>query len=122
MTFNSKVYDTCKYLALVGFPGMATFVAFVGPEWDLPKVDAIVKTLTGLGALLGTLVVVDKLRYNASDAKYDGVIDPSAANHMTPNHVLELNYNAEYDPKKEVLLKVGESDSGFPRNGPSSAG
>lgn len=69
MNINPKLYDTLKYLAMIGLPALSVFVALVGPEWGLPKVDAIVVTLNGLGALLGTLTLVNKVAYDRSEAR-----------------------------------------------------
>lgn len=105
MTINPKIYDTLKYLAMIGLPGLATFVALVGPDWDLPKVDAITKTITGLGALIGTLTLVNKVAYDRSDAKFDGTISPQVAVQQTDSS-LQVDQEAIYGQTKELLLKV----------------
>lgn len=109
MKINPKVYDTCKYLAMVGLPALATFIAFVGPEWDFPKVDAITKTLTGLGTLLGALVVVNQVQYNRSDARFDGTLEVQVTPHGQDNEIVHMDVDPtvnEITDKGEVLMKV----------------
>ncbi|WP_102342271.1 phage holin [Galactobacillus timonensis] len=64
---SNKIYDVLKYAGLVACPAIATFVGAVGPLWDWPNVDAIVKTINAAGVLIGALVVVSNASYKANN-------------------------------------------------------
>lgn len=63
MKIPKGLYDILKYIALIGGPGLATFIMVVGPVWDWGHVDAVVKTIVSFDALLGTLLVLNSAQY-----------------------------------------------------------
>lgn len=111
MKINNKVYDVLKYLAVVGLPALATFVFTLGPIWEMSHVDQVAKTIVAVNTLLGALILVNQVRYNNSEAKYDGFIDPVTANSQTSTTALALKGD-EYDVmnQKDVLLRVKQHD------------
>lgn len=113
MKINDKLYNVLKYLALIGLPAFASFWMVVGAIWQVGYTDEVVKTIVAFGTLLGALLVINQVKYNSSDDKYDGTIDPFYANAAVSNTVLHIplaDENTEIDddsfPKKDVLLKV----------------
>lgn len=106
MKINSKLYDILKYLALIGLPAFGSFWMVVGVIWGLAYTDEIVKTVVACATLLGALLVLNQVRYNSSDAKYDGHIIPLAADLQTSDKALTLNENPQDVRKSELLLKV----------------
>lgn len=113
MTINNKVYDLLKYLAQIGLPALATFVFTLGPIWDMPRTEDVSQTIVAINVLLGALLVLNQIKYNNSDEKYDGTIDPYPANNATDDSVLSLRHSRGYIPafpKKEVLLKVQQKE------------
>lgn len=111
MKINNKVYDFLKYLAVVGLPALATFVFTVGPIWDFSHVDQIAKTIVAINTLLGALILLNQVKYNNSDERFDGVIDPVAANTQTSTQALHLKVD-EYDAmnEKALVLRVKQHD------------
>lgn len=57
---NNRAYDVLKWVGLVAFPALATFVGVVFPAWGVPNVDAIVTTLNACGLLIGALLGVSQ--------------------------------------------------------------
>lgn len=57
---NDKLYNTLKWVGLVAFPALATFVGVVFPAWGVPNVDATVTTLNACGLLIGALLGVSQ--------------------------------------------------------------
>lgn len=106
MKINNKVYDVLKYLAQVGLPALATFVFTLGPIWDIPEVDPIAKTIVAINVLLGALLVLNQIKYNSSDERFDGTINPAVADAVTFPDVLSVDKPNEAQEQKAVLLKV----------------
>ena len=52
------LYQVLKWLGLIAFPAVATFIGAVFPAWGIPNVDAIVLTLNSAGVLIGALIGV----------------------------------------------------------------
>ena len=106
---KSKYYDALKYVAQVGLPATATFFATVLPVWDIPDPTTfkIVTTTVAVNTFLGALLVISTVKYNASDARYDGTINPIAADLQTTATALTLKENPGIAlGQKEVILKV----------------
>lgn len=111
MKFPDHIYDILKYLAQVGLPALATLVFSLGPIWDLPNADEITKTIVAVNVFLGALLVLNQVRWNNSDEKYDGTIDPAHANAQTSSEALSLKSEPnDLLGQKEVLLKVRPED------------
>lgn len=106
MKINNNVYDVLKYLAQVGLPALATFVFTVGPIWNLGHTDEIAKTIVAVNVLLGALLVLNQVKYNNSDVRFDGTIDPYYADQVTSPAALNVKNPDRAQEKKEVLLKV----------------
>lgn len=109
MFAKNKLYDIIKYLVLIGIPAFSVAYLAVDEAIDLPNEDAVVKIAAAVAVFLGSLVGLAAAQYNASDEKYDGVIDPVTANTQTSPEALKLSTD-EYDAanQKEILLKVVE--------------
>lgn len=106
---NEKTYNILKWVAIIFIPALCTALFAIGQIWDVENIGKIVGTLVALNTLLGVSIGVSTATYNASDAKYDGVIDPMTANAQTSENALRLRGD-EYDVanQKSVLLKVQE--------------
>ena len=111
MKLPNGVYDVLKYLALIGLPAFGSFWMVVGGIWNIGHTDEVVKTIVAVATLLGALLVLNQVRWNNSDAKYDGVIDPVTANTQTSDTALNLKVD-EYDAanQKDLVLKVKQQD------------
>lgn len=72
---ETTFFDVLKVLALVVLPlaGMLYF-AFAG-ALNLPSPEYVVGGLATASAAIGTFVKTNEVKYNASDAKFDGVVN-----------------------------------------------
>lgn len=103
------VYDKLKQLALVGLPALATFYITLGTLWGFPAVEQVVGTIVALDTLLGTLLGVSKKRYDASDAKYGGVIQVIPTENGGTRFELEvLDDLDKFESSKEITFKVDQ--------------
>lgn len=112
---TNKIYDILKYLAQVGLPALAVFLATVLPLWgaDQDLSSRIAVTVTAVNTLLGALLFLSKKKYDNSDARFDGTIDPFYANAVTSDAALnipKMHEAASVDDanygKNEVLLRI----------------
>lgn len=60
---SDKVYEVLKWSGLICLPGIAWFIATVGPVWGWENVDAIVTTINAAGTLIGVLIGVSSVQY-----------------------------------------------------------
>lgn len=70
MTIPNKLYDILKYVAQIGLPALATFLATVLPAWDVSMgtVQKVVTTTVAFNTLLGTLLLLSNIQYNRDDS------------------------------------------------------
>lgn len=109
MNLSNKTYDIIKYLALVGLPAVATFVAAIGVIWGFDYTDQVVKSIVAFSTLLGALTVVNKAVYNRSDAKYDGEIQYEATPPGTDDNIVHIDLGptvTQAVKQGEVLMKM----------------
>ena len=52
----SKAYEWLKWLGLIAFPALATFIGVLGSVWGWTNTDAIVATINAIGVLIGSLI------------------------------------------------------------------
>ena len=110
MIIPSKLFDVLKWMTLILIPAIVAAVINLGDLWALPNAGKIAGTIAIFNTVLGVAIGVSAIKYNASDEKYDGVIDPMTANSQTSENALRLSTD-EYDAanQKEVLLKVKQN-------------
>lgn len=109
MKINNKVYDALKYLAQVGLPALATFVFTIGPIWDMPHTEEVSQTIVATNVLLGALLLINQVKYNNSDERFDGVLDVLVTPPGSDNEIRHLDVDPSINQitdKGEVLLKV----------------
>lgn len=111
MKFNNRAFDILKWLSLAIVPAVNASIFAILQLWGVdPEVTAkVTGSIAILNTLLGVITGAAAIRWNASDDKYDGTIDPLTANMQTSNQALALSTD-EYDAanQKDVLLKVVE--------------
>lgn len=70
MKLPSKVYDTLKWLCLIGLPSLTTCAAIVLKVWhicDENTINAIVTTSTAIATCLGGLIGISSINYKDGD-------------------------------------------------------
>lgn len=70
MSLSNKTYDFLKWFVMLVLPAIATFYATLAPLWNWPLPDEIVKTITALCALLGSVLGLSTLNYNRGEHEY----------------------------------------------------
>jgi len=104
---DNKVYDVVKAIAMIWLPGLGTLYAVVAGIWHLPAPEQVVGTITGVDAFLGGILKVSTVSYNASDDKYDGVLNVTTQPDGTVVHQLNVQTEPEDIPNQDAfLLKV----------------
>jgi hypothetical protein len=110
LVLKGKIYDGVKYTVLVAIPAFST--AYVGMDaalnGALPHENEVVKSLSVVALLLGSLVGISKLQYSNSEERFDGTAfvdrtDPT----NNPDVMLK---DPSSSPPKELLLRVQETE------------
>lgn len=71
----NKVYDVLKLLAVIIIPALATFYVTIAAIWGLAAGPEVSGTAVAFATFLGVIVKLGDKSYNASDGKFDGVIN-----------------------------------------------
>ena len=105
---SDQLFKTLEYITRVVLPAVATLYAGLGALWGFPNVTAVVGTIVAVDTFLGVLLGFAMRAYDASDAKYVGVINPTQ--NEAGNTMLTLDMGNS-DPlsiigKHEVTFKV----------------
>lgn len=109
---SNKMYDVLKFIALILLPAFGTLYFALAGIWGLPAAEQVVGTIVAVDTFLGVLIKVGDTTYNASDAKYDGVISVTETNDKL-SFVLNLNDDpAALKDMSEARFKVAPSVAG----------
>lgn len=101
-------YDRFKFLAITVLPSLGSLYFGLAQIWGLPKAEEVVGTITILVTFLGLLLQVSTIKYNKSEAKYDGVINVVETD-VKKIFTLELKIEPEdIQTKKDVTLKINQ--------------
>ena len=63
--FSDKVFNILKYIAMIALPALAVFVRSFFPIWGIPYGEQISESIVVINALLGTLLGISIIGYNA---------------------------------------------------------
>lgn len=70
---SHKMYELLKVFVGLIIPAVITFVSTVGGIWGISSIaTAIAATLGALSLLLGVIIKIGDVTYNASESKFDG--------------------------------------------------
>lgn len=109
---TNRLYDYLKFVAQILLPAAGTFYFALAGLWGFPEPEKVVATIVALDTFLGVVLSLSSLRYNNSNAKYDGVINitdtPSGGKQAS---LILKNYEnpADVVQQKEVTFKVTEN-------------
>lgn len=70
MTFNNKVYNVLKWIALILLPALSTFVMSLGDIWGIPYKEPIALTITAVDTFLGALLAISSASYKGEGVLY----------------------------------------------------
>lgn len=63
MTFNDKVYNTLKWIAMYLLPALGTLYFALSGIWGLPYGEQVVGTITAVDTFLGVLLGISSANY-----------------------------------------------------------
>lgn len=90
MQFSNKVYDTLKFIVLIGLPAFAAFYLGLSQVWGFPEPEKVGTSIGLLAAFLGALLQISNSKY-----KSDNPGDPG-------------------DPQGELKFVGNDPDTGIP--------
>lgn len=103
---ETAFFDTLKALTLVVLPLFGTlYFAFAG-ALKLPDPEGVVGGVAACTAALGSFIKANEVKYNASDAKFDGVVNVIQTD---AKKVYQLALNTDpnlIDQSEKLILKV----------------
>lgn len=71
---SSSTYNVLKHVAQFGLPLLAALYYALGQIWNLPDVPQVMASVASINAILGVVLGYSTSTYNASEAKYSGII------------------------------------------------
>lgn len=63
MTFNNKVYNVMKWIALILLPALSTLVMSLGDIWAIPYKEQIALTITAIDTFIGAILAISSASY-----------------------------------------------------------
>lgn len=63
MTFNNKVYNVLKWVALIFLPALSTLVMSLGDIWGIPYKEQISLTITAVDTFIGAILAISSATY-----------------------------------------------------------
>jgi hypothetical protein len=107
--FNSKTYDTLKWVALIALPASASFYAGFGQLWGLPATGEVVTTIVLVDTFLGALLQLSASKHNKNP---DGYLEIVGRDDDTG--LPELKMTVVKHPDKVARGKVAHLKIGSP--------
>jgi hypothetical protein len=73
MMLNDKMYDFLKWIAIVAFPALSTFIVVLGKIWGWGDIaNMIGQSITAFAVLLGALLGISSIQYKKGDNNGNG--------------------------------------------------
>lgn len=101
---SNKFYDTMKFLAMVVIPALGALYFGLAAIWGLPKPEQVVGSLTVIDTFLGVVLHLSTGSYNASGARFDGVLEATVPGQLATLHV--TTDPTDLLQKDQVIFKV----------------
>lgn len=105
MTFNNKLYNVLKWIALILLPAISTLIMSLGDIWKIPCKEQVCLTITAIDTFLGALLAISTASY-----KGEGTI---AFEPGSDSCVILFNEEDTMDKAKKagkILLSVETAD------------
>ena len=62
--FSDKVFDWCKWIAIVCLPALSTFIVVISRIWGWADLGSLIaQTITAVAVLLGALLGISSIQY-----------------------------------------------------------
>lgn len=101
---SNKAYDNVKRFVELILPAFATLYFTMATIWGLPNAENVVASAAAIATFLGVSLRISAKSYNASDAKYDGVINISFPKPDSTLYSLDLNVAPETIVDKQQMI------------------
>lgn len=114
MSFNNKVYDVLKWIAMVVLPAIATFYCAIAAIWGLPYANQIVGTITAFDTLLGALIGISSQSYKGDGTLLVDRTDPSGKEiyrFELGDNLENLQHNGKYVLRVNAEADLSKTDS-----------
>lgn len=99
-------FDVLKVLSLVVLPLAGTLYFTFAGALNLPSPEYVVGGLAAASAAIGTFVRTNEVKYNASDAKFDGVVNVIQTDEKKVYQLALKNDPNLIDQAEHLILKV----------------
>lgn len=78
---SNVLYDILKFITTIVAPAAGTAYYGLAAIWGFPAGEQVVGTIVIIETFIGAVLLISTVRYNKTDAKYDGVVevDPEAS-------------------------------------------
>lgn len=111
---GNKMYDVLKFLAQIFIPAAGTLYVALAAIFSWGYVEEVAGTIVAVDTFLGVFVAYLKIKYDASDAKFDGEIN--VVERPDGKTVMDMQLSKIEDPSRikdeqQVLFKVNSSKS-----------
>jgi Putative phage holin Dp-1 len=108
---TGKLYNVLKFIALIGFPALATLYFTLAAIWGLPAAEQVVGTIVALDTFLGVILQISSTSYNSSTSQGTLAVVETGDKKIFK---LELDGDPEYDleGKDRVVFRVQKEKSG----------
>jgi hypothetical protein len=103
---SNKFYDVIKFIATIVLPASGAAYFGLAGIWGLPFGEEIVGTITIVDTFLGAVLIITTVRYNKSDARFDGALVVDTSDPVKDSYLIEVDNLATLPEKTEVSLKV----------------
>lgn len=103
---SNQTYNYLKHLASIGLPLAAALYYALGQIWHLPDEAQVMATIAAVNTALGGMLGYSTVTYNASEARYAGVIQVAETD---LKKIFSLNLNdlpEELEKLSEATFKV----------------
>jgi hypothetical protein len=104
-----KVYDVLRFMAVIVLPALGAAYFGLASIWGLPAAEQVVGTIVVVDTFAGVLLRSARKSYEASDARFDGVISVKSDSEdgLTQLSNLQLDPQAVAN-KDEIVVKIQE--------------
>lgn len=100
---KNHVYDLLKKFTTLVLPAIGALYFGLAAIWGLPAAEQVVGTCAVLATFLGVIIKLGDNSYNASEDKFDGVVNIQAKPKGGELYAMELSKPAEDIKTQETL-------------------
>lgn len=101
---SSAQYTVLKHVAMYGLPLISALYYVMSTIWNLPDVAQVLATVVTINTILGGLLGYSTATYNASEAKYTGIIEVvETVVENVPKTLYSLVVNGEAESIKNMI-------------------